>query len=110
MRFLKGKLYADNTAPNFPVMVLGSSGRTGLYWALLGCIGLYWAAHALGCAGLQLGCTGLYWALLDFTELYWAVMVLSEWSGLSRWAGWSRWSSRAAQKSKSCQNHLQLSL
>ena len=52
MRFLKGKLYADNTAPNFPVM----KGRWGNDvnkedWA------------ALGCTELQLGCTWLYQAV-----------------------------------------------
>ena len=51
MRFLKGKLYADNTAPNFPVMKGGRGNDCDDVnqedWA------------ALGCTELQLGCTEL---------------------------------------------------
>ena len=92
MRFLKGKLYADNTAPNFPVMkggrgndcddvnkedwaALGCTelqlGCTGLYQAVPGCTWLYWALFDV------LDCTGLYWAVLDCIGLHmhWAVLV-----------------------------------
>ena len=40
-----------------------------MYWAVLGCTGLYWAV--LG----YTGCTGLYWAVLGYTGLYWSVLA-----------------------------------
>ena len=49
-----------------------------MYWAVLGCTGLWWAV--VGCTGLWwavLGSTGLYWTVLGFTRLNWAVVGCS---------------------------------
>ena len=45
----------------------------GLYWALVGCIGL-WLYTPTGQDWTGLRCAGLYWALVGCIGLWWAVL------------------------------------